>query len=73
MSEYETSDLALAAFLLMRGLQLVTAERLVSGRFRFLFSDPEASASNLAIEFINSDFVKFDNHIRNLKKLIHKR
>ena len=73
MNEYETSDLALAAFLLMRDMVLIRADKLPSGKFRFIFNDPDDEAVVLSMSFINSDFVKFDNHVRNLKKLVHRK
>ena len=73
MKEYSTSDLSLAAFLLMRGLQLKSAEKKSSGRFNFLFDDPDDKGKLLALEFLNSDFSKYDNHVRNLKKVIYNR
>ncbi len=71
MKEYSTSDLSLAAFLLMRGLQLKSAEKTSSGRFNFVFSDPDGKGKLLSLEFLNSDFSKYDNHVRNLKKVIY--
>ena len=71
MKEYSTSDLSLAAFLLMRGLQLKSAEKTSSGRFNFVCSDPDEKGKLLSLEFLNSDFSKYDNHVRNLKKVIY--
>jgi hypothetical protein len=71
MKEYMTSDLSLAAFLLMRGLQLKSAEKTSSGRFKFLFIDPDEKGKLLSLEFLNSDFSRYDNHVRNLKKVIY--
>ena len=73
MNEYETSDLALAAFLLLHDFVLLGADKLPSGRFRFIFNDSDDKAHGLSMAFINSDFVKFDNHIRSLKKLVHRK
>jgi len=69
---YTTSDLALAGFLMMRGLKLVDACRISGGRFKFEFEDPDNKGSSLAVEYVNSEFCKFDNHVRNLKKIIYK-
>jgi hypothetical protein len=71
MNEYMTPDLSLAAFLLMRGVKLKKAEKSKSGKFIFLFSDVDNSCQNLALEFLNSEFSNYDNHIRNLKKIIY--
>jgi len=69
--EYNTSDLSLAAFLLMKGLVLKNAEKVSSGKFKFSFHDPDDKAKKLALDFVNSEFCEFDNQIRNLKKLIY--
>tara|TARA_R110000824_G_scaffold357024_1_gene544341 strand:- start:882 stop:1115 length:234 start_codon:yes stop_codon:yes gene_type:complete len=69
--EYSTSDLSLAAFLLMKGLKLKDAKKISSGKFNFLFDDPNDSAKKLALDFVNSEFCEFDNQVRNLKKLIY--
>ena len=71
MAEYITSDLSLAAFLLMRGLKLSSAEKVLSGKFKFSFNDPDNRAKKLALDFVNSEFCEFDNQVRNLKKLIY--
>ena len=69
--EYSTSDLSLAAFLLMRGVKLVSAEKSSTGKFKFSFSDTNSECNKLAVEFLNSEFSKYDNHVRNLKKIIY--
>ena len=70
MKSYITSDLPVAAYLMMRGLSLIKADRM-SGRFIFELDDPDDKAKNLAIEYLNSDFCKFDNYIRNLKSVLY--
>lgn len=70
-NKFETSDLPLTAFLVMKGLTLVTAKRIGNGKFLFVLEDPEFESDKLALEYINSDFCKFDNHIRSIKKLIY--
>lgn len=65
---YETSDIALAAYLKLRGLVLLKCSR--DKKFSFVFKDPEQRASNLAIEFVNSDMRRYDDEIRSLKKII---
>jgi len=71
MKLYDTSDLALAAFLLMQGMNLLSAKRDSSGKFKFTFDDSDVRAQDLAVQFVNSDFSKFDNHVRNLRKLMY--
>ena len=70
MKTYETSDLAIAAYLMLHDYKLVDASRLQSGRFSFIFEDPNSTAKKKAVEFLASDCCKFDTHIKNLKKII---
>lgn len=69
---YKTSDLSIAAFLMMKGLKLVSADREPTGRFMFLFDDPTGLGVKYAIEFASSDCAVYDNHVRNLKKLLYR-
>lgn len=71
MDQYETSDLALAAFLTLKGLKLISAKRLDSGRFEFILDDAKKEAEGLAIEFFSSEFCEYDNKIRSLKKILY--
>jgi len=68
---YTTSDLSLAAFLSMRGLEIQKAVKLSGGRFEFILDDPEARAERLSLEYVNSDFSKFDGQIRLIKKILY--
>ena len=69
---YITSDLPLAAYLMMKNLQLRDARRSQHGKFEFIFFDPDNTAFSLSLEFVNSEFCKFDNHLRSLKKILYK-
>ena len=71
MDQYETSDLALAAFLTLKGLKLISAKRLESGRFEFILDDSKKEAESLAIAFFSSEFCEYDNKIRSLKKILY--
>lgn len=63
-----TKDLALAAYLKMKGLPIVRAAR--RGRdFEFTFRDPEDRWDPLTIEFVNSECNRYDDSMRTLKKL----
>jgi hypothetical protein len=71
MSIYKTSDLALAAYMTFKGLPLISARRLPTGRFEFELNDESSQADALAIEYVGSEFCEFDNKVRALKKLIY--
>jgi len=74
MSEkiYTTSDIAIAAFLMMKGMKLLSASRERSGRFRFEFDNLKNEADKFAVEFVNSESAKFDAHVKNLKNILFK-
>jgi len=71
MNIFTTSDLALAAYMVMKGLDLISARRLETGRFEFKMEDPDKRAETLALEFVSSEFAQYDNQIRALKKLLY--
>ena len=73
MKDYQTSDLALAAYLMMKGLILKSATKGPTGRFEFIFKDPKDEALQHSLEYVNSDCCKFDSHVRNLKNIIYKK
>jgi hypothetical protein len=66
---YTTSDIALAAYLKLKGLRLTECGR--GDKFNFVFEDPDSQAESLAIEFVNSDMRKYDDEVRSLKKIIY--
>ena len=68
-STYETADLGLAAFLLIKHAKLLSAGR-KTNKISFIFED-DAQCRIHAIEYVNSDFSKFDAAIKTLKNLIN--
>lgn len=67
---YNTSDIGIAAYLQLKGIKLKECKRLETGKFFFSFDDPEQACQILALEFLDSDFCRFDNNVRNLKKIL---
>ena len=57
---------------MMKGMTLQNAYRGSSGQFMFEFDDPDGKGVQLAIEFTNSDCAVYDNHVRNLKKILYR-
>ena len=72
-SEHRTEDLAFAAFLKVKGHELLRAEKVNPGDKRskriFIFKVPEEEIEGLRLSFVKSDFLKFYHEILNLKKL----
>ena len=69
---YKTSDLSIAAFLMMKEMKLINAYRGGNGQFMFEFDDPDGKGQQFAIEFTNSESAVYDNHVRNLKKILYR-
>ena len=67
---FTTSDIGIAAYLQLRGHKLVNCKRLDSGKFFFEFQDENSQCRLQSLEFLESEFCKFDNIVRNLKKII---
>ena len=69
---YKTSDLSIAAYLMMRGMRLTNAFRGSNGQFMFEFDAPNSEGQKFANEFTNSESAVYDNHVRNLKKILYR-
>mgnify|MGYP003121133115 CR=1 len=67
---YVTSDIGIAAYLQLHNFRLLNCKRLDSGKFYFEFDDSKSECQMRSLEFLQSDFCKFDNIIRNLKKVL---
>jgi len=67
---FTTSDIGIAAYLQLTGKRLVVCKRLETGKFFFEFEDPEGVCKEDSLQFLSSDFCRFDNNVRNLKKIL---
>ena len=72
-TEHRTEDLAFAAFLKVKGYELLKAEKVnpadKHSKRIFFFKVPNGEINGLRLNFVNSDFLKFYNEILSLKKL----
>ena len=68
---YTTSDLSLAAYLLLHGLILKSAQKTV-GKFEFILLDPDNKADDLSLSFIGSQFSVYDGYLRTLRGMLHR-
>jgi len=66
-----TSDLSLAAYLVINGLTLERAKKLPSGKFELVLCDYDNCSEKLSLAYVNSDFSKFDSAIRTIKKILY--
>jgi|TARA_Y100000289_G_C3919699_1_gene149565 hypothetical protein len=69
-NNYTTSDIGIAAYLQLQGEKLIACRRLESGKFYFCFEDSSGQCRLKSLEFLESDFCRFDNNVRNLKKIL---
>lgn len=67
---FTTSDIGIAAYLQLHGRKLVACHRLETGKFHFEFEDTAADCKETSLQFLSSDFCRFDNNVRNLKKIL---
>lgn len=74
--EYETDDLALAAWYLMKGVRM-TRHRAGRDKMVWYFEDADGVSgstrcADLLTEFLNSECKRFDSFCRDLKKMLRK-
>ena len=64
-----TDDISFSAFLKMMSYPLIKINQ-NAGKSTFTFELKNENAGALKMQFINSDFIKYYNELRNLKKLV---
>ena len=64
-----TDDLALSAYLRMKGYHLIKSDQRKS-KSTFVFDIGAEDSNSLKLQFINSEFLSYYNELRNMKKLI---
>jgi hypothetical protein len=68
---FVTRDLCMAAYLTeICDLELVSGKRNRHGDFEFIVRDPNGEAEAFAVDWVNSDFPRFEDQIQRLKRLI---
>ena len=72
MKTFQTSDIGIAAYVMMKGLKLKNASRGHNGRFIFVFDDPQDEGKEYAVDYVNSESAKFDANMKNLKNILYK-
>ena len=65
---FETADLGTAAFLVVKGCRLLSAG-IDRGRYSFVF-EGEDRCRDLAVDYISSEYSKFDSALKNLRNLV---
>ena len=72
MNTFQTSDIGIAAFVMMKGLKLKQASKSHNGRFNFVFLDPSNLGQQYAVDYVNSESARFDANMKNLKNILYK-
>ena len=72
MKTFETSDIGIAAYVMMRGLKVDNASRGPGGRFNFVFEDPNNLGKKYSVDYVNSESARFDANMKNLKNILYK-
>ena len=72
MKTFQTSDIGIAAYVMMKGLKLKQASRGHNGRFSFVFDDPQDLGKKYAVDYVNSESARFDANMKNLKNILYK-
>lgn len=71
---YTTPDIGAAAFCMEEGrLELLKAEKLPGGNFKFVLKDLEGQGDILLLKYANSPQQRFDARVRAIKKLLYGR
>lgn len=68
-NQITTDDLALSAYLRMKGYHLIKSDQRKS-KSTFVFDIGTEDPNSLKVQFINSEFLSYYNELRNMKKLI---
>lgn len=67
--KYTTSDVGLASYILLKGGQLISASK-GRGGYEIVFDDSAGMCTSLSVEYLNSDFTKYDMYSKNLRLLL---
>lgn len=66
---YTTSDIGIASFLMLKGCVLMSACHGVKG-YDIVFDNSDGRCDVLALEYLNSDFIRYDMYSKNLRLMI---
>lgn len=69
INEFVTNDLSLAAYMLMRGADIIQAKKL-GKTYKFILDLGKLSSEQLMVSWVNSECSKFDSRVRDLKKAL---
>lgn len=68
---WSTTDLGIAAYIHMKGVDILGVKMDLNNRYSYEFDDTGQVCEKYQIAYINSCCRKFDAAVRNMKKLAH--
>ena len=71
MQTYETSDIAMTAYLVMRGVELISVSK-TANKFRYVFDNCSDLVSKFEAEYLSSDYPRYDAAMRQIKRRLYK-
>ena len=66
---YTTSDIGLASYILLKGGKLISARKGRAG-YELVFDNSDGKCAILSVEYLNSEFTKYDMYSKNLRLLL---
>ncbi len=66
---YETSDIGLSAYLMLKGARLISADRGHRG-YKIVFDNSDGSCTQHSLDYVNSEFIRYDMYSKNLRILL---
>lgn len=69
MKEFKTPDIGLASYILLKGGKLISASR-GRGGYDIVFENENSFCEVCSVEYLNSDFTKYDMYSKNLRILL---
>jgi len=65
---FKTSDLGLAAYILMNGVEIIEIKN--TRPYTFIFKNTDDTCNKLSVEFLNSESSKFDDSMKKIKLIL---
>jgi len=66
---YTTSDIGLASYILLKGGKLISVGKGRAG-YEIVFDNHDSACTNYSVEYLNSEFTKYDMYSKNLRLLL---
>jgi len=68
-NNYETSDIGLSAYLMLKGAKLLSVDKGTYG-YKIVFDNSNGSCTQHSLDYVNSEFLRYDMYSKNLRVLL---